>query len=366
MTLIQMELRYAIMCSSADGKHETYFERYLRIMGAKQSVNSSLGLKSVLDELSVSPSKVALFENDISFRAGWAAWSYGAHHEAMRTAKNSALLIMKPELLASGRGTVVLEALTGSGFVILDYYWVTMSRSMATELWRYVWNSATVERIYLAVLMALTGPSLVLLLRDTRAEDTYPGSLRLTALKGSALAARRTPGQLRSLIPTRNPMIGHIHTADEPADIVREIAILFDWKKLCRIVATYRSTTPNDRFGDLLEELEPWTAFSPVGWLNPELAWNKIREALLVPRMETDGLPPQHLVNRVEDIRRRGGSLTWHEVSTLLQYATPAFKWDAMMVAADSITLEVPGREQQIKTTAINSLLELWHARVRL
>jgi hypothetical protein len=55
-----------------------------------------------------------------------------------------------------------------------------------------------------------------------------PASVRLTRDKGPTDPARRHPGQLRHLLGGSSYLLNHVHTADDPADTVRELGVLLD------------------------------------------------------------------------------------------------------------------------------------------
>jgi nucleoside diphosphate kinase len=68
----------------------------------------------------------------------------------------------------------------------------------------------------------------MLWLRGDDATARQPASSRLTALMGSSDPGRRGPDTLRSTLGAPNRIFGCVHGADEPLDIHREAAILFD------------------------------------------------------------------------------------------------------------------------------------------
>ena len=61
--------------------------------------------------------------------------------------------------------------------------------------------------------------------------------MKLWRMKGAALAERRTPEHLRTALRMHNRMLGFVHTPDEPADAVRELAILLDEGALSRLLS---------------------------------------------------------------------------------------------------------------------------------
>src|SRR5438270_8110612 len=92
-------------------------------------------------------------------------------------------------------------------------------------MWQFQWNSATRERRDLADLLTVAGESLLVIVRLP--DDPVPATVRLSSLKGPADPARREPHHLRTILGYGNFLLNYVHAADEPADLVRELGILF-------------------------------------------------------------------------------------------------------------------------------------------
>lgn len=136
-------------------------------------------------------------------------------------------LLIKPEGLARRLTAMIIDYLNRLGMSVVHSMPAPISRNVGHHIWRFQWNAATYDRVALTTFGNSLAPSLLLLLRDTTS-STIPASVRLWAQKGSAHASRRRPDQLRSEIGMHNRMLGFVHTPDEPADIIRELGILYD------------------------------------------------------------------------------------------------------------------------------------------
>ncbi|MFE3742659.1 hypothetical protein [Streptomyces sp. NPDC059134] len=93
-------------------------------------------------------------------------------------------------------------------------------------LWAYMYQWATVERLWLLDALAALGPGLLVLMADEHgAQARVPASVRITEVKGSNDPGRRIPGFLREVAGSPNRVLTMVHSVDEPADVVRELAI---------------------------------------------------------------------------------------------------------------------------------------------
>ena len=94
-------------------------------------------------------------------------------------------------------------------------------------LWRYQWNMATPQRQALQEQIMTSFDSLLVIVRRS-SPIRVPTTVYLTDLKGPSLPADRKPEHLRTVLNSTNPVLNFVHTADEPADVIRELGIYFD------------------------------------------------------------------------------------------------------------------------------------------
>ncbi|WP_344651713.1 hypothetical protein [Cryptosporangium japonicum] len=99
-----------------------------------------------------------------------------------------------------------------------------VNRWAVRALWQYQWNTATRDRREMADRYMSATDSLVLVLRVTD-ESTEWACTELTRAKGGSDPLRCRPGQLRHALGTLNQQLNLVHSADEPADLIREIGI---------------------------------------------------------------------------------------------------------------------------------------------
>jgi hypothetical protein len=311
---------------------------------------AALDLDGVLAQLTVAPGKQALFHNDIAFRSGWRDWRRILGDEAVPAARRVGLLLLKPELLVHRRWKVVLDVLRHNELAVQSFAPVTLSRSMAQELWRYAWNNATVDRIDLAASMAAIAPSVVVFVTPCDAEAALPATLLLTMLKGSVDPARREGKEIRSVIPMTNKMIGFVHTSDEPADLIREIGVLFGVAERRRVVTELSVPCRSNTSEELAGILQYLSDSMECHDLDPVRSWRRIAEVLGADAARVEWAVKHDPQSVVELIR-------------CLDTESRLSAWDAMCVVASAIRLDVAGREQLIVANELGSLASAWSGR---
>jgi nucleoside diphosphate kinase len=176
--------------------------------------------------LSVVPAKRALFAVDTYFRESWEDLREFRSDSVEQLLHRHATLLLKPDAVVGRRLDAALGWLRERGATVAAAERVRLSRHQARAMWQYQWNVATRERRDLCDLIAQRGDALLLVVRMP--EDGTPATVRLSAMKGPADPAHRQRWQLRHRLGGHNYLLNFIHTADEPADLVRDLGVLFD------------------------------------------------------------------------------------------------------------------------------------------
>ncbi|WKU42630.1 nucleoside-diphosphate kinase [Streptomyces sp. VNUA116] len=178
--------------------------------------------------------KDTVFAADLFAREAWATLARElGDGGAYSFAEATALMWVRPDAFAAGVARKVLAATQAAGFRPLAVRPVRVDRCGARALWAYMCRWATVERLWLLDALVALGPGLLVLWADDTGE---PAAARLTALKGSNAAGRRTGASLRDVAGSPNRLLTMVHVADEPADVVRELGILCPWPDRAALV----------------------------------------------------------------------------------------------------------------------------------
>ncbi|MFJ9539218.1 nucleoside-diphosphate kinase [Streptomyces sp. NPDC101225] len=238
-------------------------------------------------------------------------------------AHRHAAVLLKPDAVVARRLEAAVQWLTEQGFRIVGAAVTRLTRTMIRSLWYFQWNLATPYRRRLAALFLQDADALVLLVRPTHA-PAVPASVDLTRLKGPTDPDARRPGQLRHLLGRYSYLLNLVHTPDEPADVLRELAVHFDDAARERL---FRSAlADHDRTADALRLAhELYTATEPRD-LDFAPAAERIRDAVSRhPGIDPDA-GPRFLLERA-----------W-ELGIVLD------PWDTVIVGSTVLPMRQPGR----------------------
>jgi nucleoside diphosphate kinase len=177
----------------------------------------------VSGELTRSSVKRQLYSVDTYFRDSWEDLSRLARTEADPVTSRHAFLLLKPDAVVRRRLTVALDWLTARGWIVVHAHRFRVNRWAVRAFWQYQWNTATRDRREMADSYMAATDSLVLILRA--GIDQGWATSALTRVKGVSDPIECRPGSLRHALGTLNQQLNLVHTADEPADLVREVGI---------------------------------------------------------------------------------------------------------------------------------------------
>ena len=178
--------------------------------------------------LSNTPQKLEIYRNDFYYE-----WSFNQalnilQDEFLYILKNTALLLIKPDANIMNRIPIILRLLDSNGYELLYVARLQVTHTQATEMWKYQWSAATIDRIIVNEKLMELGPSFFLLLRNRQHthSSAQPLSAYLTEQKGAANKKLQKAENFRAVLKPLNIILNYIHTADEPADVIREIGVL--------------------------------------------------------------------------------------------------------------------------------------------
>jgi hypothetical protein len=192
--------------------------------------------EDALRSMTRSADKVAHYALDPHYRRGQALI---ATADALATT----FVVLKPDAVAGRRIDAVLDALDDHEFAVVHAATFRFSPLLTREIWRYQFNIASADRCDVVDLLLPSADSLLLVIRDSRRAAQLPAACRLAAAKGPADPALRRPNDLRTLLRSPTTLFNFVHTADEPADVVRELALL-DLVTASGIPAAVRDARP--------------------------------------------------------------------------------------------------------------------------
>lgn len=178
--------------------------------------------------LSISPKKLEIYRNDFYYEWSFAQARYILQDRFLFSMRNTALLLIKPDAEMMNRIPLIIHLLDSNGYELLYGSRLRVTHTQTTELWKYQWSAATIDRIIVNEKLMGLGPSLLLLLKNRQhaVSSSLPLSAYLTEQKGAANEKLRTAEHFRTVLKPLNIILNYIHTADEPADVIREIGLL--------------------------------------------------------------------------------------------------------------------------------------------
>jgi hypothetical protein len=141
------------------------------------------------------------------------------------------LVVFTPGCLAAGQLDLGLRLVADSGFTPVQGRYFRFTEPMVRRVWRYQLPTFRPDRWRLIVDLLLAGPSFLLVCVDPDAHDPSAAA-RMAARKGPSDPRLGQPGQLRTELGGMNKIINLVHCAQEPADVVREAAILLEEPEL--------------------------------------------------------------------------------------------------------------------------------------
>ncbi|MGW0883293.1 nucleoside-diphosphate kinase [Streptomyces sp. NPDC002671] len=174
-------------------------------------------------------------------REGWAtAVGVLGAGEALRFASETALLWLRPDVVAAGAAADVLARAEAAGFTAVGASVVRLERAGVRALWWWQLRRATAERLLLLDAVVELGPGLLVLYRHRDGD----AARRLTRLKGGNAPGGREADSLREVAGSPNRLLTMVHTSDDPLDVVRELAVFLPWRERAALVASAHACGP--------------------------------------------------------------------------------------------------------------------------
>ena len=109
-----------------------------------------------------------------------------------------------------------------------------MSQVQTISLWGNQWKEATIPRVLLNCVASNWGESAIMILRDMNNIDRDSCEY-LNSLKGSSNNCIGNDKYIRGKLGTINIFLNFIHCADNTAEMIRELMLLFDFKEIIEL-----------------------------------------------------------------------------------------------------------------------------------
>ncbi|MFL6161958.1 MAG: nucleoside-diphosphate kinase [Jatrophihabitantaceae bacterium] len=288
--------------------------------------------------LSAMPDKRALFAADTYFRECWEDL-LEAFVEPEHELPELATITFKPDAFAGQVVEPALRWLVAKGFRVVAARQVMFDRLTIRGIWYYQWNIASRDRKDVVDELLGAGPSLLVALQLPGRPDA---TRHLSRIKGPAVPAHRRRGQLRHALASPNTLLNFVHTADEPADLVRELGVFFPSN--CRRELLAELAAADDRLAQARVLAAQLQALTPPA----ELRFDQVLQSLC--ERLTPSAPGSAELLAERSSAARGGRPDWGRLLCRLERAgIPVTKWQRLVLATALIEMDVPTGEVLIR-----------------
>lgn len=184
---------------------------------------------------------------------------------------NYATMLLRPDAIAGRRSAAVFPMLREHGLYPVAARPVNVTPAMTEEMWKYQFNVATPERRQLLKRIFATGAAVYVVLRDDKPRDLAPATVHVTYLKGTAIVKNRRRWHLRTVAgPHIANLLSYVHVSDDPIDLVREMAVLFDAPQRHALLSEIDAG--EDRTAEAIALIHRMEILAPQEALSPEPA----------------------------------------------------------------------------------------------
>lgn len=190
--------------------------------------------KILFSGLTSSLKKQEIFTKDFYFELSYEIASQILNSKMKTILKNHVFLLIKPETFITNKIDILIKDLKKHHFELVYVSLKPINHTQISELWKYMWSGASLMRIITNQEYYSRYMSGLLILRNTRYNDTDLCSF-MTKIKGSSLNGHYKESTIRYHMNSINTFLNYIHSPDEIADFMREIAVFFQWDDLNEI-----------------------------------------------------------------------------------------------------------------------------------
>jgi len=284
-------------------------------------------------ELSEFQDKLDLYATDTYFLESWEDFIVTGG-ESPSSLSRFAAVTLKPDAVVGRTLRPTMEWLGEHGFEIVAAELVEFERHVTRGIWCYSWNVASRDRKDVVDILLPATPSLFLALHGPEEAARW-----LSENKGPANPKYRQPGQLRYGLGYCNTLLNFVHTSDEPADFIRELAVYFPAparRRIYRAMAAGENALP--RAESLAHELE---ARFPPHDLELDASLNRVGELAGAhpDGTGTDRARLQRLIEAIAD----GESRDWRALLDLVaSVGIRCDKWDLIVIVTSLVQLDNP------------------------
>lgn len=239
-----------------------------------------------MEGLSINERKISLYNEDPYFFESLSYFSNKLDQESFNYfISKFASIIIKPESFFEGKGTEIVNYYKDNDFIPVYYKFLDINKYMLRAIWMYQLNAATLDRLNLLDEWSNQSKMLHILLLCTK-DILTPATVEVTNLRGSSNIDKHKPHELRSQLGQVIPMINYLHSADEPADMIRDIGILYSKKDILNLISLINE--PTNVLTRITSSILEYTAYLGYQNLSYDFILNKISRQELNDFLDSD------------------------------------------------------------------------------
>ncbi|MFC3962356.1 nucleoside-diphosphate kinase [Nocardia jiangsuensis] len=304
-------------------------------------------LEALLARLTPQPEKVAAYRGD-TYVAETVEQLERLGLDPAAFAIGHSMLLLKPDAIVARAVDPALKWLHDNGYRVVAAEIIPVNRHLARALWYYAWNIASPERRRLADL--LVGISDALLLVVTAPGDPLPVPLRLARAKGPTDPRKRRPGELRHLLGRDNYLLNLVHTPDDPADVLRELAIYFPEQTRAEVIEAARAADhPDGASSSPATTGRAAAGDAPVTPLEPADRARALSEQLYARTPERSFDPGVALERIRNDLNESGTDDNPTLLNTALTRGAPVDPWSAIVLGSQVLPMRTGTEPQTLR-----------------
>lgn len=218
-------------------------------------------------QLSIINEKIELLSKDPHFQYGYEKFKSSG---IIADINNLAGIMLKPESFISGKAISIVNFYVNSGFRVINFKKIIISKNDLLCFYFYPLHSATIERLELLELWATNNYFIFILLENKNYDNRFASSSTYaTILKGHSNKDKVDKNSLRFKLCKPIGILNYLHTSDESIDLIRDISIVLDKSELNNLTHWLQNTDNKDaELIDEINKLKPQNIISEFTYEN--------------------------------------------------------------------------------------------------
>lgn len=282
--------------------------------------------KTSFSGLTSSLKKQEIFSNDFYFELSYELASQILSSKMKNALKDYVFLLIKPETFITNKIDILIKDLKKHHYELVYASLKAINHTQISELWKYMWSGASLMRIITNQEYYSRYLSGLLILRNTNYNDTDLCSFT-TKIKGSSSNGHYKESTIRYHMKSINTFLNYIHSPDEIADFIREIAVFFQWDDLNEIYHRIFHESSIDFYE--LENLAisyPYKASPLPCELILDTLLQNIQNEIQLANQNSQELALSDIYNKLSAIKRKNKKFTYDLYSKMC--SEDIFEWN--------------------------------------